>query len=587
MARAIVTGMRTRALATGLGLALTCSLLSGASALAATRCVGSGPGCQRTLQAALDASHDGDTIKVSPGTFAGGVTIAKSVTVVGAGAGATTIRGGGPVVTVGASGDATPPVVTIAGVKITGGRTSSRSPIFDGPGETFEARGGGVAIPPAPGFVKGATVTIKDAVISGNRAVPTTSVLPASPDEESFWPHCPGGFCPSAGGFGGGIDNWGDLRITRSVVRDNEAGGPVASDAAGGGVWSLFGTLTIVDSVLAGNRAVVHAPNGRFAEGGAVLVETGSGAFSMRDTVVRDNRADLDSNLPPSADNGLIEVQSHAAGILVADGIPTTIERSVFAGNDVTASDPVGEPLAFDSALQVLDSPLTMRDTLISGNTVRSDTLTTEDVAPAGTAVEMDGGGTLDRVHIVGNAATIKTTDGLASASNGLAVYDDFNESSPDQATVTDSVIAGNTALAKSDHGDAAIVGVGVLNNSLLELDRTAVSFNSGRATGAGGSAQGGGIWNGVLLTGPPVELTLDHSLVTGNSLFGSPGIERSGGGLYTTEPVVRRHTLIAGNAPDQCSGCEPAAAARAARLTRSRARLAVRARSPFAEGLR
>ena len=68
--------------------------------------------------------------------------------------------------------------------------------------------------------------------------------------------------------------------------------------------------------------------------------------------------------------------------MLIANDIPTTIERSVFAGNDVSAKDPVGEPLAFDSALHVLDSPVTMRDVLIAGNTVTSDTLTTEHVAP-------------------------------------------------------------------------------------------------------------------------------------------------------------------------------------------------------------
>src|SRR3954467_3502350 len=130
--------MKTRALATGLGLALTCSLLGSASALAATRCVGSGAGCHHTLQAALDASRDGDTITVSAGTFAGGVTIAKSVSVVGAGAGATTIKGGSPVVTVGDVGDPTPPTVKLAGVKITGGR------VGDG---VFAAAGGGVNVP--------------------------------------------------------------------------------------------------------------------------------------------------------------------------------------------------------------------------------------------------------------------------------------------------------------------------------------------------------------------------------------------------------------------------------------------------------
>ena len=53
------------------------------------------------------------------------------------------------------------------------------------------------------------------------------------------------------------------------MVSDNEAGGPLASDAIGAGVWSDLGSLTIVDSALARNRSVVVAPNGRFAEGGA------------------------------------------------------------------------------------------------------------------------------------------------------------------------------------------------------------------------------------------------------------------------------------------------------------------------------
>jgi hypothetical protein len=564
--------MRTRALATGLGLALTCSLLSAASALGATRCVGSGPGCFHTLQPALDASHDGDTIKVAAGTFAGGVTITKSVSVVGAGAGSTTIKGGGPVVTVGELGDATPPVVKLASLKITGGR------VGDG---VFADAGGGVDILVGgeDQDQPGATVTIKDAVISGNRAVPTETRFPQSPEEEENWPHCPGGFCAFAGGFGAGIQNLGNLTLIRTTVSDNFAGGPVASDAAGAGIWTSLGTVTIEDSALTRNRSVVGDPNGRFAEGGAMLAENGSGPIVIRNTLIADNKAELTSHLPAFADNGLIDVQAHAAGVLITNDIPTTIERSVFAGNDVSAGNPVGEPLAFDAALQVLDSPVTMRDTLITGNAVTSDTPNTEDVAPAGTAVEVDGGGLFERVHIVGNPVNVRTTDGLASANSGLAVYDDFEESSPDLLRVEDSLIAGNTAVARSESGEAQIVGAGVLNNSLLTLSGSAVSHNVGRASGAGGTAQGGGIWNGVLLTGPPVELTLDHSLVTGNALLASRGIERQGGGVYTTEPIVRSRTLIAGNTPDQCFGCGPAMAARAGsrqrRLGGGRARAA------------
>jgi hypothetical protein len=546
--------MRTRVLAIGLGLAGISSLLGSASAPAATRCVGSGPGCHRTIQAALDAAHDGDAIKVGRGTFAGGISITKSVRLSGAGAGATVIRGGGPVVTIGTPGAASEPTVSIAEVKITGGRTSS-SPELPGfrPGGTVQALGGGVFVPPGA-EAPGATVTIRDSVISGNRAAPTTTVPSGNAT-------CPDGPCPYAEADGGGIENWGDMKLARTVVSDNEIGGPLASDALGAGIWSDLGSVTLVDCVLARNRATVVAPNGRFAEGGGLLID--GGALTIRETLIDRNEANLTSTLPPFADGELIDVSSHAGGVLIADGVPATIDRTIFAGNSVSAHNPVGEPLAFDSALQVLDSPVTLRDTLVTGNRVTSDTLTTEDVGPSGTAVELDGGGTLTNVHIVGNPSFVKTHGGLAGATSGLAVYD-FN-SSPDLARVIDSTISGNTAVASDPTGTAVVTGGGVFNNSLLELSHTVVSHNAGKATAPSGVAQGGGIWNGVFLSGPPVELTLTDSLITRNTLTASPGLDRQGGGLFTTEPVTRTRTVIARNAPDQCFGCG-AAAARSAR---------------------
>jgi len=63
----------------------------GASAAraASTLCVGSKPGCYSTIQTAVDAAHDGDTITIAPGTYTGGLTIDVSVNVVGPGAGET------------------------------------------------------------------------------------------------------------------------------------------------------------------------------------------------------------------------------------------------------------------------------------------------------------------------------------------------------------------------------------------------------------------------------------------------------------------------------------------------------------------
>src|SRR5690242_9890760 len=81
-------------------------------------------GCPYTqLAPALAAARSGDRITIGPGTYAGGVTVDVSVKLVGAGAGATIISGGGPVLTIGVAGAASEPTVTIDGVTITGGVT--------------------------------------------------------------------------------------------------------------------------------------------------------------------------------------------------------------------------------------------------------------------------------------------------------------------------------------------------------------------------------------------------------------------------------------------------------------------------------
>src|SRR5213592_1713751 len=103
-------------------------------------CVGSKPACFVTLQAAVDAASDGDTITIAPGTFTGGVAVDVSVDIRGAGAGATTIRGGGPVVTIGVEQAAVEPTVSISGVTITGGVNTSFP-------DHAVTQGGGVRIP--------------------------------------------------------------------------------------------------------------------------------------------------------------------------------------------------------------------------------------------------------------------------------------------------------------------------------------------------------------------------------------------------------------------------------------------------------
>ena len=165
-------------------------------ALAANLCVG-GPGCYATIPSALSAAQDGDTILIGKGAFTGGFTISRSVTIVGAGAGRTLIRRGSPVITIGEPNQSSEPTVSISGVTISGGANSvSPDPAIP--------QGGGLSVLPAAGSALGATVTVKDSVITDN------SVAPSANDD------C-GSACSFSFPFGGGILN---AEIRCSADRD-------------------------------------------------------------------------------------------------------------------------------------------------------------------------------------------------------------------------------------------------------------------------------------------------------------------------------------------------------------------------------
>src|SRR5262245_23336358 len=102
----------------GLAAVLAAAAALGAArpASAASLCVGAKPGCFATVQAAVDAAQSGDTIQIGPGTFAGGITIDKSIQVVGVSAAATRIAGGGPVLTIGKRDGVDQPTVWISRV---------------------------------------------------------------------------------------------------------------------------------------------------------------------------------------------------------------------------------------------------------------------------------------------------------------------------------------------------------------------------------------------------------------------------------------------------------------------------------------
>jgi hypothetical protein len=532
---------------------------SGASA-ANELCVGDPP-CFDTVQEAVDAAHNGGVIRIEPGAFAGGVTIDKSVTVIGSGARKTIIKGGGPVLTIGEAFAPRQPKVTISKVKITGGHTTS-SPLskeFVGKKNVI-ALGGGIAIPPGKftkdHFADGATVKVTDSVISGNRVGPSATV--------PVGPPCPGGDCPFAFAGGGGIDNWGALTLERTEVSDNRAAG-VASDAIGGGIDSPQGSLHLRDSTLTGNRAIVGVPNGRYAEGGGIF----TGGILSNDTpvtvrvrggAISGNEASLTSKLPyfvGDTKGSTIDMNANGGGARLNGSI--SIAHARINENKVSVDDPKGEPYAFDSALHFIEgSTIDVRHSTIEDNQVRAKVGSSEHVGPSGAAFDINGPSrdgqapnTISHVRIKGNTTLVTSEDGEAQAAPG-AIYIGST------TRITHSVISGNRLTALSAKGSASVFGVGVINDGArLVLQGDLIKDNHGIAIGPEGFARGGGIWNDRLFLKQPPRLTLKHTHVIGNTLSARPGLPVKGGGLFTAFPVTLNHSQIAHNHPDQCAGCK------------------------------
>lgn len=543
--------MRRTNLMRGLGLApaltLTATLMLAFPGQAAAATLNVCPnGCPYSQVApALAAARNGDTIRIGPGTYAGGLKIELSVKLLGAGAGRTIIKGGGPVITIGVYGASSEPTVLIDGVTMTGGVTHSSALSTDWVGQpNVIALGGGIEIVPNADFSGGAAVTISHSQITGNRAAPT--------DTMPFGPPCPDGPCPFAWAKGGGIDSWGPLTLVDTTVSDNAASG-LASDANGGGIniWDT-GSLELKHSRIIGNRAVASVPNGRFAEGGGVFTDPGV-EVTISDSVVNGNTASLTSNLPFFVDGAdPLDMNANGGGIHVGDGSTVTIDSTTFDSNRVAVSDPNGEPVAFSAALHPGDGRLVLRDSTITGNRTVADVGSTADVGPSGSAIDVAGQAMVVGTRVSDNTTAVTSRSGEAGGAGG-GVYS-FGAAQP--VVISDSVISNNTTIASSTGGSAYVLGAGLVNDGRLVLNDDLITNNLGIVRAPTGSAQGGGIWNGSVFNQPPIELTLNGTSVTGNRLRGTPGITIQGGGLFTTFPVTLRHSKIAGNAPDDCFGC-------------------------------
>jgi hypothetical protein len=468
-------------------LAILASGVVTASAVARTSsmlCVGSQPGCYATLQAAVDAAGSGDTIAIGRGTFAGGVTITKSLTLNGSGVGQTIIKGGGPVLTIGTFLGADGFTVSIRGVTITGGLNDSQP-------DTSVTFGGGIWIPVAANQGTGATVSIANSAVVNN-SVETSTQIP------------PGGFCgPLACGFGdgGGIDNGGNLTITGSTISGNVVGPGMASGNGSGGILNRNqGTLALSHSIVTGNQVVADAPNGRGASTGGV---SSDGKLTIDSSTISGNDVQLHETFDGSFDEG-----ANSGGVTISDfpGATGTITNSVISGNHVTATSTVNDTGAFAGGI-LAEGTMTLSVSSVDHNTVAVN-------APGnafadGGGIEVDGTSTITKVLIVGNTVTaVGAGSGAFVQGGGLA--------NVGTATLQQTVVFGNSIGANGPSGVAQ--GGGIWNGTFnpgdplpsLTLLDSAVTGNFARASG-GIKPQGGGVFS-------VVPVTLTRTVVAANS---------------------------------------------------------------------
>lgn len=539
------------------------------AAEASPACIDVGGACFGTLDAALAAAVDGDTVRLPAGTFAGGATVTTSITIVGAGQGETTLSGGGPVLTVGEFGDPTPPSVTIRDLTITGGQTTTGalSEVLFGQAGVW-ATGGGLSVPPSSfdfdtgELGLGATVRLVHTTLEGNGAAPTSSVDSGLP--------CPGGQdCPFALASGGGIDTSGDLTLDHSVVRDNHVGAAsgitdLASDNEGGGIRSWAGDLTVTHSRIEDNSATGTAPNARFAEGGGIFAGGGffpsGGIFSLRHSSVTGNAADLASGLPDEVDGVTIDQVAIGGGIQLTSEVPSTlIDHSTVAENTVRATNTVGSAIAFaGGALTNLPT-----DARIVHSTWRSNHAFAETVGDSTGIAHADTSGLQLHGTIIDSTVRDGTVDAVSA--NGDAEAFSGGVWVLRGRGVRDLEVRGNDLSATAARGAATVLGGGMLIDEAPEeagqgglmMKDSRVRDNAGTASGLTTLARGGGIFDGPVADFGPFggPLTLVGVRIEKNHLF--PKASAEGGGLFVQgQPLRLRDTRIKKNTPDQCFGC-------------------------------
>jgi large repetitive protein len=322
-------------------------------------------GCNfSSIQVAINAAASGDTISISAGTYTESLLISKNLTLQGAGANQTTLKGGnfGGVVSTWPGGF----TIDIDGVTITGGRDGSgisnqnnimtvRNSIISGNSSSSSIAGGGIS--------NIGTLTLQNSTVSGN----------------------------SASGSAGGIFNNGTLTLQNSTVSGN------TSASMGGGIVNNSGQLTLQNSTISGNSAL---NNSNAARAGGI---SNSGTVTLQDSTISANVANTNGG-------GIVNFAQRTVTI-----IRSTVSDNTSGSGNTTSSIYLGGGVYNEGTLIVTESTVSGNRSLnSSGNSAAggissSGTLNvTNSTISANTGGIITTGGTLNVTNstITNNSAS-------------------------------------------------------------------------------------------------------------------------------------------------------------------------------------
>jgi hypothetical protein len=489
-----------------------------------------------SLRDAIVAAAAGETIDFSPNLTSGGpatitlthgqLTISKSLTINGPGAGLLTVDASGNDPTPDAKDgngsrvffidDATDNLrtVLISGLTLTGG----------------DVRGGGGAI------LARENLTVADSVISGNAATTTTGLdggggiysRSASGPANSLTVHnssiTGNTDINSAVNIGGGgiLKYHGRLVVDGSTISDNTAPG-------GGGISFRYGTaLTVTGTTVSGNSAR--------SNGGGILIHGSNPTVTFAACSISNNSATY---------------YGWGGGIYQIGGT-LSVSGCTISGNSAPANGGGG--------IRVI-GVLTVSDSSVNNNT-----------AVGGGGIAANGSVSVTDSVISENSAEAQT--GPGGFGGGISVFGDL--------TVTRSVIKDNTSDASAGgmsvvNGDATIVDSSIRNNSAgtggkgggLFMQDGDLTITGSTFTNNSAGDDGGGIWSfggsltvtqstisantsagdgaGFHLLAPSSEvLSIRHSTVADNASSGFAGF---GGGVFLAQGTLELdHTIVARN---------------------------------------